>query len=207
MSNYTQEQLDFLRHNRATPRAALTALFNARFGTDKSDKAIISICKKKGWFTGRTGCFSKGHKSWNTGTKGICKANSGCFQKGHLPKNWKPVGSERVDVDGYVLVKVAEPNVWQLKSVVVWETAHGKIKKGHVIRYKDDNRLNCSIENLDVIRRPVHLYLNQHGYSEMPEELKPSLKMIAEVEVKVFERQRKGCTKVRCIKHPTERNK
>lgn len=190
MNNYTQEHLDFLMKNKATPRAALTALFNNRFGTDKTDTAIIDICKKKGWFTGRTGCFRNGCKPWNTGTKGICKANSGCFQKGHLPKKWKPVGSERVDVkNGYVLVKVAKPNVWRHKSVVVWEAAHGKMKKGHVIRYKDDNRLNCSLENLDIIRRPVHLYLNQHGYSGMPEELKPSLKLIAEVEVKVFERK------------------
>ena len=191
MNNYTQEQLDFLRHNRETPRAALTVMFNKEFGTDKTDKAIIAICKKKGWFVGRPGCFSKGLRPGNTGTKGICKANSGCFQKGLIPKNWRPVGSERVDVkDGYVLVKVAEPNVWRHKSVVVWEAAHGKRKKGDVIRYKDNNRLNCSIENLDVISRPVHLYLNQHSYSEMPEELKPSLKMIAEVEVKIFERKK-----------------
>lgn len=191
MSNYTQEQLAFLRHNRETPRAALATLFNNLFWTDKTDTAIISICKRNGWFVGRTGCFRKGHKPWNTGTKGICKANSGCFQKGNIPKNWTPVGSERVDVkDGYVLVKVAEPNVWRHKGVVVWEATHGKMKKGHVIRYKDNNRLNCSIENLDVISKPVHLYLNKHDYSGLPGELKPTFKMIAEVEVKVFERKK-----------------
>ena len=46
------------------------------------------------------------------GKKGICA--DGCertwFKKGHIPANYRPVGSERVNADGYIEVKVADPN-------------------------------------------------------------------------------------------------
>lgn len=63
--------------------------------------------------------FKKGHSSWNKGKRFPGNINSGCFKKGHSPHNHKPVGSERIDVDGYTLVKVAEPNKWRLKHVVI----------------------------------------------------------------------------------------
>ena len=189
---YTQKQLDYLKANRTLPRSLLTIKFNKRFETNKSVCTINALCKRMGWFTGRTGCFEKGQKPWNTGTKGICKPNGGCFKKGDIPKNWKPVGSERIGVDGYILIKVAEPNVWQFKHLIVWTAAHGKIKKGQVVRFIDNNKLNCNLDNLEEVSRVINLYLNRNKYAEIPKELKPSFKAMAEVRVKIFKRQREG---------------
>jgi hypothetical protein len=80
------------------------------------------LCTRNKWNTGRTGCFEKGDKPWNTGTKGVCKPNSGNFKSGQVSWNKKPVGYERIcSKDGYVIVKVAEPNVFKLKHRIVWK--------------------------------------------------------------------------------------
>ena len=71
------------------------------------------------------------------------------FKKGHIPANHKPVGSERVDAkDGYHLIKVAEPNVWRLKHVVLWEQHNGPVPKGFKVIFANQNRDDIRIENL-----------------------------------------------------------
>lgn len=189
---YTQEQLDFISKNRTLPRSVLATLFNKKFGSNKTAEAINSLCKRKGWFTGRIGQFQKGSKPWNTGTKGIVQKKKTSFKKGHTPANHRPVGSERIDSkDGYVLIKVAEPNTWKHKHVVIWESHYGKVEKGYIIRLKDNNPLNYSLDNLEKVSKKVHFRLNKCNYAEMPAELKPAVKVIAEIEVKIFEAQRR----------------
>ncbi len=188
---YTQEQLDFIYKNRGLPRSVLGKLFNEKFRSNRTSTAIKGLCNRFGWLTGRTGWFQKGHKTWNAGTKGLVKKNKGSFQKGQRPGNWRPVGTERVNVEGYIEVKVAEPNRWRSKHVVVWESKHGKIEKGYVVRFKDNNPLNCNIDNLEKVSRKVHLRLNQCNYVELPAELKPAMKGVVEVEVKIFEEKRR----------------
>lgn len=73
------------------------------------------------------------------------------FQKGHSG-HARPIGSERIDNDGYVMIKVGHPKKWRLKSHVVWEQYHGrKMKENEIIAYLDRNRSNCSIENLKIV--------------------------------------------------------
>lgn len=189
---YTQEQLDFVSGNRTLPHADLTAAFNKRFGTSKSRDAIHSLCARKEWKTGRTGRFEKGHKPWNIGTKDVCRANSGSFRRGNIPLNHKPVGSERICAkDGYILVKVAEPNVYKHKHRVLWESVYGKIPDGMLLRFRDGNRLNCDMDNLHLVTRQVHCYLNKNGYSSVPADLRPTMLAVAEIQCKVSALTRK----------------
>lgn len=182
---YTWKQLSFIRRHSALPRAKLAELFNRKFGTDKPADSLKQVALRQGWKTGRTGRFEKGYKSWNKGTKGLTKANKTSFKKGNRPINWLPVGSEIIDSDGYIKVKIAEPNIWEFKHLIIWEAAHGK-SLGKPVIFKDGNRLNCELENLEMISRQILLYLNQHGYADMPEELKSSMMAIAKVECKTF---------------------
>lgn len=39
--------------------------------------------------------------------------------------NTKPVGTERKRADGYIWVKIAEPNTWKEKHVLLYESVHG----------------------------------------------------------------------------------
>jgi len=81
------------------------------------------------------------------------------FKKGCRPQTWVPVGSESVATNGgYIKVKVAEPNVWRLRSHLVWEKTHGRpLPEGWIIRRRDGDPRNDAPENLVAMPRSQHL--------------------------------------------------
>ena len=158
---YTEEMLMFLRQHEETPRTELTYKFNEKFCCKLSVDSIKAKCLRMGLKTGRTGCFSPGQKSWNEGLKGYVGANSTSFKKGNVPHNHKPVGHERITVDGYIEVKVAEPNVFELKHRQIWGQQHGKIPDNYVLVFKNMNKQDCQLENLMLISRAELVRLNQ----------------------------------------------
>ena len=153
--------LTFLRQHEETPRSELALKFNEQFGCNLSVDSIKAKCLRMGLKTGRTGCFSPGQKSWNKGLKGYMGANSTSFKKGNVPLNHKPVGYERITVDGYVEIKTAEPNVFELKHRHIWEKQHGKTPENHVLVFKNMDKQDCRIENLMLISRAELVRLNQ----------------------------------------------
>lgn len=199
---YTQEQVQFLKDNYADRSVKeLTAIFNERFGAEKTVQQIKTFVSNRGITSGRTGHFKKGHTPWNAGTKGqgLTGANSGSFKKGNVPPNYKPLGSERIcSKDGYILIKIAErdpytgfPTRYKHKHVHVWEQAHGPVPKGMVIVFRDGNIHNIEIGNLMLISRAELLRLNKHGYKDMPYKLKPSVLALAKLETKIFAKGKK----------------
>ena len=76
--------------------------------------------------TGFNGQFKKGNVPANKGKKGFMGANRTSFKKGNTPYNYKPVGSERITKDGYIEVKVSDPNKWRLKHIIIWERENGE---------------------------------------------------------------------------------
>lgn len=157
--------------------------FTEKFGWEISFGQVNSYIGNHHLNTGRTGQFQKGQEPPNKGKKGICAA--GCektwFKKGHIPANYRPVGSERVNVDGYIEVKVADPNKWKLKHRVVWESVNGKIPKGCIIIFRDNNKTNTNIDNLLLIKRGTHAVLNHTGLCEYSGEFKETAICIAEL--------------------------
>lgn len=162
------------------------------------------------------GRFYKGHKPWNTGTKGLSLTgpNSGTFRKGNVPPNRKPLWSERVDrKDGYIWIKVPErdpytgfPTRYRLKHVWVYEQAHGPVPEGHVVIFKDQNRRNFDPENLEAIKRADLVRINQAGYKNEPDELKPSILALCRLKTKIGERRRKVMGTKICSKCKRERD-
>lgn len=75
--------------------------------------------------TGTGGFFQKGHVPQNKGKKMSPEQYKKCsgtmFKKGNVPKNYKPVGSKRILKEGYVEIKIADPNQWELEHRLVWE--------------------------------------------------------------------------------------
>lgn len=167
---YTQAQLDFIQSNCVLNRKELTEKVNTQFGTTFTVDQIRGLCKRKKWNTGRTGCFEKGSKPWNTGTKGVCKPNSGNFKKGQITWNKKPIGYERIDnKDGYVHIKIAEPNVFALKHRYVWEQHHGPVPDNHVVAFKNQDKTDCRLENLILMKRGEMAVFNRwYGYISEP---------------------------------------
>lgn len=129
--------------------------------------------------------FRKGHQPMNKGRKQteymsdaqIEKTKATRFKKGNIPGNHKPVGYERMTKDGYIEVKTAEPNVFELKHRLVWIEHNGKISSGCNIQFKDGDRQNVSIENLYMISRSEQLKTENSMYARYPEDVQYLIKL------------------------------
>lgn len=93
------------------------------------------------------------------------------FKKGNRPQTYLPIGSEVVVRDGYVKVKVAEPNVWMWKHRMVWEETNGPVPRGYNVQFKDGDKQNCALDNLYIISRAEQLKTQNSLLARYPKEL------------------------------------
>lgn len=102
--------------------------------------------------------------------------NTGTWAPGQQAHNRAPVGSVRVRSrkrrpDGpRAWVKVAEPNSWRPRAVIVWEAAHGPVPSGHVVHHVDHNTLNDQVANLHLLSRGAHLAEHRPEFEELRRE-------------------------------------
>jgi hypothetical protein len=119
--------------------------------------------------------FKKGHTPKNKGLKWdeylkeehIEKLKKTQFKKGLRPHNWKPVGSERVNVEGYVEVKVQDKKGnrnYDLKQRIIWREHYGEIPAGQMVVFIDGNKQNFELSNLKLISMTENM--NRNCYSD-----------------------------------------
>lgn len=171
---YTDEMKQFILDNyKGRYNQELADLFNQKFNTNITSRTIKSYKANNKLNSGLTGKFRKGQTPHNKGKKMpkevYEKVKHTMFAKGNVPPNHRPVGSERISKDGYIEVKVAEPNKWRLKQRVVYEEAKGEIPEGCPIIFLDGNKRNFDIDNLRCITRSELLYLNCNGLNNSNE--------------------------------------
>lgn len=193
---WTTEHKDFLsKYYPLHSQRNLLDLFNQHFGLNVQLNQLKACLKNHNITSGRTGQFKKGSVPVNKGTKGLTTANKTSFKKGHKPKNYKPVGSERIDRDGYVLVKVSDTGEWhhrwRHKHKVIWESANGPIPKGHVLIFLDRNKENITLENLQLITQAQLARMNQNKLFQSDPELTKTGVTIASIYTKMGEVIRK----------------
>lgn len=125
--------------------------------------------------------FGRGHVPANKGKKMSPELYARCaptmFKKGRPSLNRKPVGSERVNIYGYIEVKVAEPNRWMLKHRLAWEQANGPIPPGHNVQFRNGNKLDCRLENLYLTNRREQFMTQNSIYAKYPKELQYVIKL------------------------------
>lgn len=175
----------FIRKHYKLKAPDLAKRFNAEFGTDRTNKQIGNMRKARGLNTGRTGQFYKGQN--HIKGSGSKRANRTSFKKGSRPKNAACIGSEVTTKDGYLKVKIAEPNIWKFKHRLVWEQQHGEVEKGHVLWFIDQDRTNCNIENLMSLPRSLQVRLNKLKFNEQPEQLRETIMLMAKVQQRAGE--------------------
>lgn len=171
---YTDEMKQFILDNyKGRYNQELADLFNQKFNTNITSRTIKSYKANNKLNSGLTGKFRKGQTPHNKGKKMpkevYEKVKHTMFAKGNVPPNHRPVGSERISKDGYIEVKVAEPDKWRLKQRVVYEEAKGEIPEGCPIIFLDGNKRNFDIDNLRCITRSELLYLNCNGLNNSNE--------------------------------------
>ena len=89
-------------------------------------------------------------------------SNKTSFKKGTIPPNYRPVGSERINMEGYTEVKVKDPNKWELKHRLIYKQHYGEIPKGHNVIFADRNIQNFDINNLILVSKAEMLILNNN---------------------------------------------
>lgn len=143
---------------------------NGVFGTSYSSKQLTAWYKNHKLNSGLTGRFEKGSVPFTAGKRpqDVCRSpealkrlQESWFKKGAPPGNKLPVGSECTRQEGYVWIKMAEPNRWRMRTRVIWERHYGAIPKGHVIIHKDGNKANDELDNLMMISCAENRILNQ----------------------------------------------
>lgn len=182
---FTHSQVEYIKqkYQKHSPKR-VAELLNKTCNGNFTENQIKSFVHNHGINCGRTGRFEKGQTPWNTGTTGVMKPNKTSFKKGDIPINHRPVGSERITKDGYREIKTAEPRTWELLQRYNWAKVHGCENMPENLRFKDGNPLNCDVSNLEPVSNQEHMVLNNMGFNQMPEEVKPIVLNIAKIDVR-----------------------
>ena len=190
MHRYSEEQKEFIiTNNYGKYSKELAEMFNQHFNTNITAKEIAYFRRNNKLKSGLTGQFKKGNIAHNKGKKqieymsqeSIEKTKETRFKKGNKPKNYRPVGSERITKDGYIEVKVADPNKWETKNKIIYKQYYGDIPKGHKVIYADGNKLNNDINNLILVSDNEELIMNKYKLRTENIELTKTGYLIAKV--------------------------
>lgn len=117
---------------------------------------------------GRYSQFKKGQESWNKGKPFIAggRSTDTQFKKGRRPHTWNPIGHERVSKDGYLERKMTDTGITRNDYVavhrLVWVEAGNAIPPGHIVVFKDGNKANISVSNLECISRQEGMRRNTY---------------------------------------------
>lgn len=152
--------------------------------------------------------FPKGHQSFNKGKRmpgwAPGRMAETQFKKGQrsgiAAKNWCPIGTVRADGEGFLRIKVREGvrgepygfgnvKIWPLLNRHVWERCNGSIPAGYIVMFKDRDRSNCAIENLELISLADNMRRNT--VHNLPPELVQVIQLTGALKRKIRNREEK----------------
>jgi hypothetical protein len=141
--------------------------------------------------TGNDGRFKPGHTPHNKGKKKWWVGGEDTqFKKGRVPTNYRPVGSERVNVEGYTEVKVADPKTWKLKHRLIWEEAHGPIPRRYRVIFGDGDKSNLALDNLILVTPEQAAVMSTFGLFQADADLTRMGVTIADLKMKITDREK-----------------
>ena len=188
---FTREQEEYIKREYLNkPVKQLANDVNCSFGRimrflKKNDLEIPrSVIEKRIQDSRRQkGCvpFNKGKKQIEFMSKeAIEKTKATRFKKGNIPHNTKGANgviSIRQDSSGrfYKHIRL-EKGIWELYHRVLWEKHNGSIPKDMIVAFKDQDSLNVTIENLELISKEENMYRNSK--MNYPKEIIPSMVLV-----------------------------
>ena len=127
---------------------------------------------------GLTTRFKPGETPWNKGRKGYQaggRSASTRFKPGrpaHEARNYQPIGSHRINADGYLERKVTDDRAiaparrWVGVHRLVWEAANGPVPPGHAVVFRPGRRSaeldRITVDALELITRAELMRRNSH---------------------------------------------
>lgn len=158
---WTEAELDHLRQHYPHRRTDEVAAEIGRSYSCTSRKATSLALRKTAVFLaspdahrldGKRGAgtrFKPGHETWSKGSKGLVGVQEACratqFKPGRPAseaRNYRPIGSLRINGDGYLERKVTDdPTLaparrWVAEHRLAWEAEHGPTPAGHVVVFR-----------------------------------------------------------------------
>ena len=122
--------------------------------------------------------FRQGQEAWNKGMKGLDLGGKETqFKPGHrggqAARLYMPIGTERISKDGYLERKINDgmpfQKRWRAVHLLVWEAANGPLPASHAIAFKDGNKQNINVDNLECISRAD--LMRRNTVHNLPKEL------------------------------------
>jgi hypothetical protein len=149
--------------------------------------------------------FGKGHVPANKGMRhpagwGPGRMKETQFKKGQrsgeAAKNWMPIGSYRVDNDGYLRRKVSDvgygPKDWEAVHRLVWIEANGAIPPGHAIAFKGGQRTTVleeiTLDRIEIVSRRELMRRNSY-HTNLPSELRKIVQLRGAVQRQINRRR------------------
>ena len=121
------------------------------------------------------------------------KSKPTMFKKGNIPANARAIGSERIDKNGYILIKIQDGHKnknWTRKHRYLYEQAYGKVPEGHKVIFADGNNRNFDLQNLIVVSDAEELIMNRNKLFKEDAELTKTGVVIAKVLDRVNKRKK-----------------
>lgn len=204
---FTEEQVEFVKKNQeGRYNQELADMVNAKFGTSYKASQISNLKKRNKIGSGFDGRFVSGQEPFNKGKKqcdymsaeSIEKTKATRFKKGIIPPNTQPIGTETLDGDGYIYVKVDDkPNGgkkvnWKAKHKLIYEQHFGEVPKGYYVIFADGDKRNFEPSNLVIVTPAELLYLNQHKMIYKYSDLTKSSVLVARLDTTIRKKRKEN---------------
>lgn len=208
---WTDEELAVLRELYATVRAAdIAARLPGRttkqvltkawsLGFKKSPETIAALSREAMLdpkHPARACQFKPGQEVWNKGTHFTAGGRSAetRFKKGNKPHTWNPIGHERITDEGYLQRKMTDTGCTRRDYVnahwLVWFDAGREIPKGQALVFKDGNRQNIALDNLELVTRAELMRRNSY-HTNYPKEVAQLIQLRGALNRKINARSKK----------------
>lgn len=156
---------------------------------------VISLGLKKPAGASNPGRFPRGAPPWNKGKHYAPggRSHETRFKPGNRPHTWNPVGHERINGEGYRERKLTDTGVTRHDYVpvhiLIWREHHGPIPAGHAVVFRNKDKTDIRIENLECISRQELMRRNTvHNY---PPELRQVMRLKGAISKRINTRTKK----------------
>lgn len=134
---------------------------------------------------GRLTRFQPGHVPANKGTsyQPGGRAVETQYKPGNRPHGWVPIGSYRINADGYLDRKVTDdgrgPRDWTAVHRLVWIEAHGQPPAGHVVVFRPGRRTTdpaaITLDALELVTRAE--LMRRNSIARYPKEISDLMRL------------------------------
>ena len=181
-TTYSDEENEFFKNCKGISYKEIQEKFKEKFGREITYSAVKHKMQRICGGSGIDARYKKGNKSY-------------LLVNNHYSPKHRQEFEESIRHNSHgdtVFIKIDEK--WLRKSRYIWEKHNGAIPDTHVIMLKDNNPLNCDIDNLMMVEKQVSMEFARRNYNELDNSLRETALTISKLtcDVRRIENEKKG---------------